>query len=81
MEDILTRNWGKKLIIMPDNAIQMRPTEIHLKENGAKNNKPSLCIVMEIPGQVPKVYGQISIAMLNEALNELGYCVTPIKIE
>ena len=53
-------------------ADEMRPTEIHLKEDGALDDKPSFTIVMTALGRTPK-FGQISLRMLNEGLNELGY--------
>ena len=53
-------------------ADEMRPTEIHLKEDGAIGDKPSFTIVMTALGRTPK-FGQLSLEMLNEALNELGY--------
>lgn len=54
-------------------ALELRPSEIHLKENGSTSNEPSFAIVLE--GGPLKVYGQVSLKMLNEALGELGYTI------
>jgi len=51
---------------------QMRPTEIHLKQDGSKTNMPSFAFVMEHPF-LPSVYGEVSLEMLNGAFNEIGY--------
>jgi hypothetical protein len=54
------------------NAIQMKPIEIHLKEDGSIENKPSFAIVMADPN-IGYVFGQISLKMLNEGLADIGY--------
>lgn len=50
---------------------ELRPTEVHLKENGALGEKPSLCFVLD-DGLIP-VVGQISVSMLNKGLADIGY--------
>jgi len=50
----------------------MLPTEIHYKEDGSITNGPSFAIVLTSPVDIP-VVGQISLKMLNDGLNELGY--------
>lgn len=54
---------------------QMRPTEIHLKEDGSISYHPSFAIVMEIDDQ-PAVFGQISLEMLNKGLSQIGFEIT-----
>lgn len=52
-------------------ARECRPFEIHIKEDGALDKTPSLCLVMtDFHGFY---YGQISVKMLNQALKEAGY--------
>lgn len=53
--------------------MEMRPSELHLKEDGTKTNGPSFTLVLE-RGPM-RVYGQVSLDMLNEALGELGYTI------
>lgn len=77
-------NHGKKqidLLHLGLNAIELRPTEIHLRENGAVDEAPSFCIVLTDQAKIfhhHPVYGQISLDMLNEGLKELGYEIKPI---
>lgn len=73
MKDIITKNFGIDPIAIEGPAFELRPTEFYLKEDGAKDNKPSLCIVLSSELSAHKIYGQISVKMLNRALNELGY--------
>ena len=83
-----TLNWGKLKIDFSSSRYhyiqEMRPTEIHLKEDGSINNKPSFAIVMsrdEIGAEEYHypIYGQISLEMLNEGLKELGYEIVKLK--
>lgn len=52
-------------------VVAMRPTEIHLKENGSADNKESFVIVFERPFQM--AYGEITLQMLNQGLSDIGY--------
>ena len=62
-----------------DNPSEYRPIEIHLKENGAIGDKPSLCIVLENPFEnIGIVYGQFSVKTFNEGLAEIGYEIKKI---
>ena len=55
-----------------NNVTEMKPIEIHLKEDGSVKDEPSFAIVMKnVFGAV--VYGQISLEMLNEGLADIGY--------
>ena len=70
-------NHGKgqiDLTHLPPGSEQMKPVELHLKEDGSISNEPSLLIVME--RYKDYVFGEVSLAMLNEALGELGYKIT-----
>ena len=79
-KDIYTKNWGKNPIILSGVNMELIPKQLHLKEDGDLYNKPSICIVMSgNHHNLPTVYGQVSIRMLNEALNELGYQITQVK--
>lgn len=51
------------------------PTELHHKNNGSVDEKPSFVIVMKMPSGL-SVYGQLSLETLSECLNELGYNIT-----
>ena len=55
--------------------MELRPIEIHLKEDGDLDDKPSLCIVMTDmqPFSQTFFYGQISLKMFNEGLKDIGY--------
>lgn len=80
MKDIKTYNAGTGQIKIDEPAIIMRPVELHLKVDGAKDNTPSLAFVFAL-GTVrvtPSVVGEISVKMLNEALGELGYKIEKI---
>lgn len=71
-------NVGKGAIDLREypSAYQLRPTRIYLKEDGAINDKPSFGILMEHPTDYqPKVLGQLSLAMLNDGLNDVGYTI------
>lgn len=73
-------NHGKGRIDLRDlgKINLMRPTEIHLKEDGDVEDNPSFAIVMEDLVSLP-VVGELSLKMLNEALQEIGYELKPIK--
>lgn len=50
---------------------QKRPVQVHLKEDGAIGDKPSVAIVMTNGKQV--TVGEISLEMWNEGLKDIGY--------
>lgn len=54
----------------------MRPTEVHLKEDGSVKDEPSLTIVMKRRDQ--SVAGEISLEMLNDGLADIGYTITKL---
>lgn len=74
-------NWGKGTVnFMPvagESWKEFKPTQIHLKEDGTIDDKPSLVIVMEGRSK-HMAYGQISLEMLNEGLADIGYKITKI---
>ena len=51
---------------------QGKPVEIHFKDDGSVDNKPSLCLVI-MTETTSCVYGQISLEMLNNAIEQVGY--------
>jgi hypothetical protein len=61
-------------------AFEFRPIEIHLKEDGALGNKPSMCMLMCNLGGV-YVYGQLSVEMWNKGLAEIGYKIEKINFD
>ena len=71
---ILTRDWGRGPIRIDGPAVEMKPTEIHLhhKADGDLDGNPSFAIVL-IPLRGEKIYAQVSLRILSEALAELGY--------
>lgn len=56
----------------------MKPTEIHLKEDGSIKDEPSLAIVMQRPDIGATVVGEISLEMFNEGLADIGYKMVKI---
>ena len=53
---------------------EMQPVEVHVRENGTLDDKPSFCFVMKPPLHIPfHVQAQISLRMLNDGLREAGY--------
>jgi hypothetical protein len=50
----------------------MRSVEIYCKEDGSVKDEPTFSIVMTSPFSKP-VFGEISLEMLNEGLNEIGF--------
>ena len=76
-------NHGKKQIDLRhlgNDALQLRPVEIHLKENGSDTDGPSFVIVMVGSEYIPaKVYGQITLDMFNEGLLDIGYKITKLR--
>jgi hypothetical protein len=84
MDKLVVQNWGMGPIKVasPFSLVtpvgQMVPTELHLKEDGDKDDKPSFLIVFDAPIESPmyRVVGHISLRMLTQALDELGYTLT-----
>lgn len=79
-----TKNWGTRPIMLVQlsgrrRVYELRPVELHLKENGAIQDKPSFLIGLEVPGNVEFYYGQVSLEMLAEGFRELGYSLTKIE--
>jgi len=68
-------DWGMEKIDLTGHGemMEMRPNSIHHKLNGTVDEKPSFVMVMENPDMPYKVFGQISVGMLNYALLEIGY--------
>lgn len=56
--------------------VEMKPTVIHLKEDGTLTDEPSLCIEMERGSA--KAFGQISLKMFNDGLEDIGYKLVKI---
>lgn len=59
-----------------ENIDQFRPVEIHLKENGSLKDEPSFAIILTSPYSKKTIVGQISLEMLNDGLNDIGYEIT-----
>lgn len=83
MKEFKAINAGKNKINLShlDGLIdEVKPIEIHLKEDGDINSHPSFCIVMmEKSIGLPRHYfGQISLKMLNESLKNIGYEIKKI---
>ena len=66
-------NHGVGPIPIMQGAAQLRPVQIHLKEDGAIDDKPSLAIVMIGNDGHSVAFGQISVEMMNEGLADIGY--------
>ncbi len=74
-------NHGKGNIdIKHDLVAQLLPIEIHLKENGTLDDKPSFAIVLSsMVKSLPVVVGQLSLKMWNEGLKDIGYEIKKIE--
>ena len=82
-KDFTTYNHGTAPIDMSflsivGNLHQMRPHQLHLKEDGAVGDKPSFALVF-IDGNRNIVVGEISEEMLSEGFKELGYSLEKVK--
>jgi hypothetical protein len=79
-KDFIGINWGTKDIDFRNKptSMEMMPIEVHLKEDGTKDNGPSLCIVMSLKALDLQTYGQISVEMFNEGLKDIGYKLVKI---
>jgi hypothetical protein len=80
VKDFIGINHGKRPIILdlPNDTYvqQLKPVEIHLKEDGSITNGPSFCIVLKASGMLDTkmaCVGQITLEMLNEGLKDIGY--------
>lgn len=71
------------VILSPPRLVEpvgkMAPTEIHLKQNGAVDDTPSVAIIFDAPIENPafRIVGEVSLKMLMQAFDELGYILTP----
>lgn len=63
------------------NFAQMLPRELHFKENGTRDDKPSFAILMNHPMIPGVVVGQLSLKTWNEALGDVGYEIVKKKVE
>ncbi len=82
-ENFIGINWGTEVVDLrrPGVLTEMRPVEVHLKEDGTLDNGPSLTFVLVHPPlqSTPiAVFGQISVKMLNEGLADIGYKIEKI---
>lgn len=70
-------NHGTGPIKLSGPVLELRPTEIHLKEDGAVGDTPSVAIVMS---NLSKrfVMGQLSLKMWNEGLKDIGYKIVKL---
>ena len=70
-------NHGTGPIKLMGPVTEMLPTEIHLKEDGAIGDTPSVAIVMDDFSN-PVVFGQLSLKMWNEGLKDIGYKIVKL---
>lgn len=79
-KDFIGINHGKKVIEIGSEfrIVQLKPTEIHLREDGDIDNNPSVAIVME-NAFGPIAFGQLSLKMWNEGLADVGYEIVKLK--
>jgi hypothetical protein len=69
-----TRNWGKEKIRLSNVKEELRPVELHMKENGSIGefgDEPSFAMVMV--GTKGAFFGQFSLATIKDCFNQLGY--------
>ncbi len=62
------RDYGPDVSI-----IHMVPTELHFKEDGALDDRPSLLVVLSHPTVRHLVVGEMSLSTLSRCLEDLGY--------
>lgn len=77
--DIVTHDWGKKTIELDrwQCLLELRPVEIHHKEDGTLDGGPSFAIVLANANDDRyAVVGQVSFDMLRVTLQKLGYILT-----
>ena len=73
VNDIETIDWGTGHVDLRDRVVvEMRCDRIHLKRDGSLNDGPVLTFELAGLRKVHVVH-QVSVEMLNEALNELGF--------
>ncbi len=75
MKDFMTKDHGKKEVNLRHlrNVIgEFMPAELHHKADGDVNDEPSFTLVFKGTAGY-HIYGQISLRMLSEGLEELGY--------
>ena len=65
-----THNWGKEKMRLRVSE-EMRPVELHMKEDGDNGDEPSFAIVMV--GRKGSAVGQFSLNTIRDCLNQLGY--------
>lgn len=51
---------------------ELKPIEVHIKQDGSITDEPSLCFVM-VDGAGAHRFAQISLDMLNDGLADIGY--------
>ena len=61
-----------------NNVNEARPIEIHLKEDGALDNRPSFAIIM-VDLQNNAILGQITLDMFNKGCKDIGYQLIKLK--
>lgn len=74
-------NWEHSLVQInaeDRKIVVLRPIEIHLKTDGAKDNTPSFTIVMD--NGKTKAIGEFSLKMMNEGLKSIGYELKKIEV-
>ncbi len=81
--DFIGINHGKKQMRFASDdkivyaPVDLRPIEIHLKEDGAIDDGPSFCMVLSDMGRIKdyerRMLAQISLKMFNEGLTDIGY--------
>lgn len=80
MKDIKTFHHGDNPIAIDSEGapvIQFRPVELHVNNNGSTTNEPIFAIIGIKPPVTGKALMQVSLRMLNEAMQELGYEIIP----
>lgn len=68
---------GKIDLTHHSSVLNMLPIEIHHKEDGTYDDKPSFAIVLA-RSNYPTIVGEISLKMLNDALKDIGYQIKKI---
>lgn len=69
-------NHGTGPIKLVGPVVELRPTEIHLKEDGDVEDNPSVAIVLGDKDFL--VFGQLSLKMWNEGLKDIGYKIVKL---
>ncbi len=74
-KDFTAFNWGEHKVDFSKykHIAEMKPVELHMRQDGSLLDDPSFAILMKHPVSPLVVYGEISLQMFNDGLADIGY--------